>query len=391
MKIGTMRAIDRFAGVPLCWLTGVWNTVARRHSPSPRSETFLLIKFFGMGSVLLSTPVISSLLSRYPKARIFYLTFSSNREVLTKTGLPVEIVTISDSSSVAFAGTAVKALYRLARASIDVVFDLEFFSKFSTLVSVLSGARVRTGFYLPAWWRRSNLTHPVVLERSSHVSGLFLRHLSAVGIQGADRIRIARLRASADERAAMELKLGLTRSNSEVICINANAGATSPERRWRPRRFVAVAEHLVREDPSRRIFFTGSASERAYVDEVIGLAGGDSRAFRNCSGELSVAELVALFERSSFLVTNDSGPMHLAAAVGLPVIALFGPESPAFYGPLGSSKICYEAVACSPCLNVYNAKQFACPYGTRCMAAISTDDVLLAIQSVSAEAGVLSR
>jgi len=385
-----MRAIDRFAGVPLCWLSGALNALAapKRAGSGNEVKTVLVVKFFGMGSVLLSTPVLSTLLANRPRPRVLYLTFSTNRELLEKTSLPIEVVTISRQSFAGFAATAVSALRRLRKEPIDVVLDLEFFSKFSTLVSVLSGARIRVGFDLPVRWRRSNLTHPVPIEHSCHVTRLFARQLEAIGMRATDDSGIARLSSSMEEKASMESKLGLTDHGPEVICLNINAGATSLERRWRPNRFVEVARQLVRDDPSRRIFFIGNGSERRYVGEALRQAGGEAAGFRNCSGELSVGELVALLERASFLVTNDSGPMHLAAAVGTPVVALFGPESPVFYGPAGPSAVCYKSISCSPCLNVYNAKQTACPYNTRCMAEITTNDVLDAIRSLPPNGGV---
>ncbi len=389
MNVSTMRAIDRFAGVPLCWLSGAFCALRRRRPARTREiRTVLVMKFFGMGSVLLSTPVLARLLARHPRPRVLYLTFSSNRDLLEKTGLPVEILTISNRTIAALTTDTVSALRRLRKASIDAVLDLEFFSKFSTLISVLSGARIRVGFDLPVRWRRGNLTHAVPLDHTAHVTRVFLSLLEAVGLRPDGECAIARLQASTEERRSMQRKLGLSVPGPGVVCINVNAGATSLDRRWRPRRFVELAEQLVREEPSRRIFFIGSAEERRYVDETLSNAGAEASAFYNCSGDLSVGELIALLERSSFLVTNDSGPMHIAAAVGTPVVAIFGPESPVFYGPVGRSAACYKALPCSPCLNVYSAKQFECPYGTRCMEEVTTNDVLHSIRALPMDARV---
>jgi len=384
MTVKTMRAIDRFAGVPLCWIAGLLNRVLRRsHFQLPSSpRTVLVIKFFGMGSVLLSTSFLSLMLQRLPGVRIVYLTFSSNRDVLQLSGLPVEIITISDSSLSSFMASTILAIRWLRAEAIDVVFDLEFFSKYSTLLSVLSGARSRVGFDLPVWWRRSNLTNPVALEHSAHVTRLFLRQLQALGIQHAGTTGNIELAASAQDKASMERKLGLQGSSSEVICVNINAGETSLERRWRPHRFVEVAVELARQDPQRRIYFIGDSRERRYVEAALRSVEHRSEQLRNCSGDLSLGELVALFQRSSLLITNDSGPMHLAAAAKIRVVALFGPESPVFYGPAGNVKALYKALSCSPCLNIYNAKQFTCPYNTRCMEEISTQEVLAAVESL---------
>jgi ADP-heptose:LPS heptosyltransferase len=98
----------------------------------------------------------------------------------------------------------------------------------------------------------------------------------------------------------------------------------------------------------------------------------------NCAGLLTLDEFIALVERSSLFLTSDSGPMHIAASVGTPVVALFGPESPHFYGPLGHSHVIYKGIACSPCLNIYNAKLFVCPFRARCMSEIPVHEVVAA-------------
>jgi ADP-heptose:LPS heptosyltransferase len=67
--------------------------------------------------------------------------------------------------------------------------------------------------------------------------------------------------------------------------------------------------------------------------------------------------------------------MHIAGAVGTPVVALFGPESPVLYGPPGDARVMYKSLSCSPCLTVYNAKQFVCPFNARCMKEIGVEEV----------------
>ena len=178
----------------------------------------------------------------------------------------------------------------------------------------------------------------------------------------------------------METKLSLAANGFEVITININAGPTSLERRWDSERFMGVVHKLLDEQPNRRFFFIGSKEERSYISSVLNAHASIASRTVNCAGQLSLGELIALLQRSTFLLTNDSGPMHLASAVGTNIIALFGPESPHFYGPVGNAQIVYKGIECSPCLNVYNAKLFKCPYNARCMDEISVQDVLAAIR-----------
>ncbi len=381
MTTRLMRNVDRYAGIPLCLATGVLSMLVRSRITGDREpENILVAKFFGLGSVLLSTPFLAALRARFPSARIWYLSFDSNRELIARIPELAGAMTISTASPGAFVATTLTTLRRLRRLNVDLAFDLEFFSKFSTLLLALSGARSRVGFSLPTRWRRWNLTASVRLDRSLHVSAVFLRQLNAAGIHVAARPPLPALASTERERISLGKKLRHLRYDGPIICVNVNAGETSLERRWDPERFAQVAMEVVRRHLAAHVCFTGNAAERPYVEEILERHPALRDHATNCAGLLSLGEFIALLERSRLLITNDSAPMHLAAAAGARTIALFGPESPRFYGPLRGGTTIYKALPCSPCLNVYAAKVFVCPYQAQCMRDISVDEVLTAIE-----------
>lgn len=380
-----MRTIDRFVGVPLCWMAAAWNRMLRPRTGRAKLEGVLVMKFFGMGSVLLTSPVVTALKRAHPAVRIAYLTFAQNGEILSRLhGIDLPLL-ISTTSAGAFVRSTLSALIAIRRMQVDVVLDLEFFSKFSTLVSVLSGAPTRIGFDLPTRWRRSNLTARVPLDHGTHVTREFVQQLTRLGIKG-NPDEVMRLAATREETESMKQKLSVDDNGVESICININAGSTSLERRWPAERFGEIVHTLMSERPARRFFFIGVESEREYVHAVLRSCPEISSRSVNCAGVLTLGELIALLQHSSLLLTNDTGPMHIAAAVGTRVVALFGPESPRFYGPLGRARIMYKGLPCSPCLNVYNAKMFVCPYDARCMKEITVEEVMDAIRLIMQEA-----
>lgn len=382
MNVGTMRWLDRWLGIPLCWLAGVLHLRRQHRQPVGTIGSVLVIKFFGMGSVLLTTPFLETLRRAYPEARIHYLTFSSNIEILQRLPVKTECHTVRTTSLMSFIADTLAALLLLRRERVDVVFDLEFFSKYSTLISTLTRAGVRVGYALPTFWRRANVTHPVSIDRSAHVADVFLRQLQAIGIDAPATLTMPVLHPTHAEEVSMRRKLGLGTNGVECIAVNINAGTASLERRWPADRFLELITHLHEEVPARRFFFTGSADERSYVQAEIERRA-DVAAFAvNCAGLLTLGEFIALLRHCRLFITNDSGPMHVASAVGLPVVALFGPESPQFYGPLAHARVVYKQLPCSPCLNVYNAKLFVCPYDARCMKELSVEEVLSAVQSL---------
>ena len=373
-----MRTVDRFAGIPLCWLAAIWRSLHRSQHEihADKIRTILIIKFFGMGSIILTTPMLTRLFERFPQAHVFYLSFAPNAELLRRLPFALTPLAIRTDSIGHFVKDTFLALKSIRQANVDIVFDLEFFSKFSTLVSSLSGARHNIGYALPTFWRERNLTHAVPLDRTGHVTAVFLHQLAIVGVLPAQVPPLARLNCLETETLSMQRKLGLSTNGVETYVVNINAGATAPERRWPHGRFIEVTRYLHRQDPSARIFFIGATEDYEYVADALAIAPDLRGAVANCAGLLSIGELIALLRRSRFLLTNDSGPMHLASAAGTRVIALFGPESPQFYGPRDEAQVLYKQIACSPCLNMYNAKLFVCPYNARCMREITVDDVI---------------
>ena len=265
----------------------------------------------------------------------------------------------------------------LLGSNIDVVLDLEFFSKFSTLVGALALPSMHIGFALPTRWRDWNLTHPIAFRTDQHVTMTFHDTLRPLGINR-PRILYPSLKAPGSGLPEQILD-GSPKVGMDIICINPNAGRTSLDRRWSRDRFAQTAAMLREETPTALLCFTGALGEREYVQSIIARIGGGPDRIVNLAGRLSLKELIALFSEASLLITNDSGPMHLAAAVNLPTVAIFGPESPEFYGPVGNSSInLYASLPCSPCLNVYNAKKFICPIQQQCLRSISVEKVVAA-------------
>ena len=162
------------------------------------------------------------------------------------------------------------------------------------------------------------------------------------------------------------------------ICVNINAGVLSLNRRW-PRDYFATLTRELLNKYNVRIFLIGGEGDREYVNGLISELTDDPRVINTC-GELSIKQLVGLFSECTMLISNDSGPLHLAYVVGLSTLSFFGPETPALYGPLGENHyVFYEDLFCSPCLNIYNSKLTHCKDNV-CLKNISPASVLKLIE-----------
>jgi heptosyltransferase-2 len=149
--------------------------------------------------------------------------------------------------------------------------------------------------------------------------------------------------------------------------LGLNPGAAyGGAKRWLPSRYAAVADVLARRRGAR-VAILGGAVERGLAQAIAGAMQGPARVL---AGETSLADLVGVVSRLELLVTNDSGPMHLAAALGVPLVAVFGPTDWTETAPVGERwRLVREPVECSPCL------LRECPIDHRCMRRVGVERV----------------
>jgi heptosyltransferase-2 len=231
----------------------------------------------------------------------------------------------------------------------------------AALLAALAGIPRRLGYRTDG--RGLLLTHGVPIgeaERRLHHTEYYLRMLEQAGIRGGDR-RL-RLHCTEAERDWAQRTLG----PGDWLAINPGA-AYGSAKRWIPARFAEVADRLA-DEFGIKVLLTGGPGETEIGRDI-------EAAMRhrplNLIGRTGVRQLMALLAGCRLMVTNDSGPMHVAAAFGVPIVAVFGPTDHTTTSPLGEScRIVREAADCAPCL----LRQ--CPTDHRCMEAITAEAVL---------------
>lgn len=180
---------------------------------------------------------------------------------------------------------------------------------------------------------------------------------------------------SLEERSSMRGRLkGLKRP-----ILGINPGATyGSAKRWLTDRFAEVAEWFIK-DTGGSVIITGSAAECSIADEIVKTIDPELRSSGyviNLSGKTSLRELINLISECDLYLSNDSGPMHVAYAVGTPLVAIFGSTDPKLTGPVGEgAKVIKAEVDCGPCFNR------SCDRDRMCMYGIDSDDVYLALRS----------
>lgn len=340
----------------------------RRPRAQEAPERVLLIKFWGLGSLQLLTPAVAALRRRHPGARLTLLTLAENRAFAEGLGAFDEVISLDVRCrrwlQVFARITALSLALRSAR--FERVYDFEFFTRFSAVISFLSGAPRTAGFESPSVWRGGLHAERVTFNRYWHVARNFRALAGGEDGREVELHEVAPFVPSeeARERARAELERAGIEPGTPYAVLNPNAGQLSLERRWPIANFARLARRLVDED-GLQVVLVGAPNEVEYTARVAAEAGAlPPGALADLSGRLPIASLVALLDGAALVVSNDSGPMHVAAALGRPTVGLFGPETPTMYAPLGPRAVAlWEPPICSPCINVHDNKVATCIHG----------------------------
>jgi len=380
MKISTMRFIDRWVGIPVCfllspvsWLSDAFRS-GKKKKPDVRNTLF--IELSEMGSAVIADPAMRKL-RKEGDANLFFIIFKKNYKSL-------EILKTIDEENV-FKMNAdnffslIKDVFRFMawarRKKISTVIDLELFSRFTALLSFFSGARARVGFtnlHDEGLYRGNLVNKAVRYNPHVHVGinfislvnkslGLFENAYATIPVTSQElQLAKAFIPQNDLDNIKVRIKQLYPEFNDEkIILLNVNASDMLPQRRWPQENFAEVGKQLLNSYTNIIILMTGAPAEKEYVQEVTDSIG--NKKCINSSGFFSFDELVPLYATSTCMLTNDSGPAHFASVTDLKVFVLFGPETPALYLPLGgNAEAIYMALPCSPCVSASNHRKTTC-------------------------------
>jgi heptosyltransferase-1 len=313
----------------------------------------LLIKPSSLGDIVHTLPTATALKRRFPAASLTWLVKRQWAEVLE--GNPALDRILAVDLSVGGWPAAIRAV---RAGQFDLVVDLQGLLR-SAVLGWLSGASVRVGFANgregSPWFYTQKVA---VVDPEMHAVDRYLLIAGCLGASlpmGSLDFPLA-ADSGADKKVSEMLLSAGAIAGSPLVAINA--GARWPTKQWPPSAFAQVADQL--QDKGIRVVVIGSAVENHPANTVVGHM---RTSAINLVGRTSIKELIALLRRVRLLITNDSGPMHLATAVGTPVVALFGPTDPIRTGPYGlEHRAIRSGIPCSPCFSrrCVNPKTLEC-------------------------------
>jgi lipopolysaccharide heptosyltransferase II len=258
-------------------------------------------------------------------------------------------------------------------------FDLcvSLYGRMASLLALASGARRRVGYGREAY--PFTLTDPVHgrrFDRRRHEIRWCLDLAVAAGADGSARAPVLREDPRTAQRMAARLgAMGVSRAD---VVIGIHGGAVNgAAKRWPPSHWAALADAMIGHH-GFKVILTGSASEQCIGEAIV------SRMRHQpimLIGETSVDELLAVLARCDLVISGDSGPLHLAVALGRPTVSIYGPTDPAIYGPAPGrgqpAVVIRRGLRCSPCYTLRATAE--CPHGQpSCMLDVTVSQVLRA-------------
>lgn len=382
MNLHLMRFIDKYIGwiicVKLSAIAYCLRLFRKKISPDSRSvKNILVMKFWGIGSIILSTPLLKALRDKFPDSNIVFLTLTKNNEIVKLLEPVNQVITLDiDHGYFTFVASLLKSIFAMRKMKLDLVFDLEFFTRFSAIMTYLSGAEERIGFWAWEVWRGKMHTIEVPFNRYWHVKRNFYNLGVAIGIPVETNLKLLPPKLSIDEKTEMNTLLQKYNLKSkEYVCINPNAGELALSRKWLKENFIGLTSKILQKPINIKIVYLGSSGERSYTKSIVSLLN-DPRII-NSAGSLDIQQLIIILKNAKLLISNDSGPLHLAVALNTPTISFFGPETPVLYGHSDKNNIVFfKNIDCSPCMNVHKGKAFYChKKSSLCLEEIKVDEV----------------
>ncbi|MDC8448539.1 MAG: lipopolysaccharide heptosyltransferase II [Nitrospira sp.] len=337
-----------------------------------------------IGDAVMCEPAVSGLRSLFPEAELVMLAKPAVAELfLSHPGLHSVLVYDDKKAHAGISGKwSLAGMLRRHRFDLAVLLQNAFEAAFLTW---LAGIPRRYGYATDG--RVFFLTEPVAVPNGPvpvHQVEYYWNLLKPLGLAGG--APLPTLLVSADEKRTFDVRLASAGINSSDLIIGINPGSTyGSAKRWSSDRFAEVARRLVRrleqaESAHVAVVILGAKGEESLGKDVAAQIGGRSVVF---SGATTIRELMAAVKRCRVLMTNDTGPMHIAAAFGVPVVAVFGPTDWRTTAPYGQERsIVREAVDCAPCL------LRECPIDHRCMTRIPVDRVYeAAVEQIERSSG----
>ncbi len=375
LDLKTKRFIDLFIGVPVLFLLSLVMRAAKSKSTLRSNfvpETILISKFQGIGSLMIAIPAIAGVRREFPRMKIVFWGTRSTADFASSLSFFDQIVCLDDRNIFTLLKSVVGNLIELRKLKLDVTFDLEVYSKISSILLFFSRAKQLIGFAVDTVSSRQGLYSDLVYFNRYQYLGKAYSYL--FGLLDPRKIFFD------TEAPIYQPSAGVKKSG--YIVINPNCGPLSYERLWPVGSMRELVLSIQQKWPAIEIFLVGAGEEE--IERGRQIAEGTKA--KNLTSQLNFSELWNLMNSANLVVSGDSAPLHFALLSKAKVIGLFGPTKPETYFPVDlrtNCKAIYLNYYCSPC--VHHWEPPPCRGLAPCMKRILPESVIEEIKSMLLE------
>ncbi len=388
-KIEIFKLIDKLIGTPLCFLLGIIDKPFKRKPFSPSSpfspplpadiKKILVIKLVAIGDLVVALPTLRALKQSFPHAHLALMTTPRVREVVEGCPYLDEIIYYDILGKDKGVTGLIKLIRTLKGKGFDLAMELDHYYRITSLITYFSGIKNRAGFDLPGQGRRGLVTikSPYLIDR--HEVEAFLEMAKTVGAKDAPT-ELVPIWVSEEDKKYVDsfFEQNKIQTDDFVVAIHPGTGPSATCRRWAAGRFAGLADWLIKEYKAK-VIFTGAPSEVELVNSILAFMCEKPIV---AAGRTSLKQLAEIARRCRLFISVDTGPLHVAAAMGTRVIGLYGPNVPSKWGPYGEGHLTiYKQLSCSPCTRQYLGQVSRCQ-NPICMEQITVEDVKAQVERI---------
>ncbi|MFH0738964.1 MAG: glycosyltransferase family 9 protein [Candidatus Omnitrophota bacterium] len=347
-------------------------------------KKFLIINPFGIGDVLFTTPVIRSIKENFPKGQVGYWCNERVGAILEDNPCIDKVFALSRGDLKRISGySRIQGLRRswglfsaIKKERFDISLDFSLEHRYS-LISKLAGIKRRVGFNYKKRGKFLTESLEVLGYQDKHVVEYYLGLLDFIGVKPAADLRLELFIAQEAKFKVEALFLDLGINNKgPLIGIAPGAGGSwgkdAGYKHWSAEKFAQVTDKISKDFGSK-VLILGDGKERQLAERIVKASSG--KPF-DLTGKISLKELAAVIERLDLLIANDGGPLHMAVALGVKTVSIFGPVDERVYGPYPASDrhiVIKKDLDCRPCYQDFRFK--GCDNNRLCLEGIDVNEV----------------
>ena len=349
---------------------------AAKDNPTSLYRRILIVRTDRMGDLLLSTPVVCALRKEYPQAFISMMVSPNTKDIVEGNPYLDEVLVYDKDFRHKNWGATYKFAQILRKKKFDLAVILHPTNRVH-LLTFLAGIPVRLGYNRKLGFLLKIKKEHHKQEGLMHEAEYNLELLKLLGVSGLSRDLFMPLRPESEKWADNLWSRENIKLTDRILALNP--GASCPSKIWPAERFSQVAQSLAQSHNLKVILLAGS-KDLALANKIAA-EGRNKYQIINLAGKTTLSQMASVLKRCTMLISNDSGPVHMASSLGVPVISIFGRNQPGLspqrWGPLGKKdKYLHKNIGCVQCLAHNCQKDFAC------LKAISVSDVLQAAEEI---------